>query len=1184
MPASLYALSVGRYLVNISSLKSLLAMSVAKAREGITLATIGMLFAMTAISADGQITNVSNDQSVPVLGAGHDYIGDLNEIVSPSNGSLSLRIQVPTPSGRGLSLPFQFSYNSNGIIQVFSAGSSVFVKSNLDSRFLEQGGWGYGLPLLSAHQIQVPGNNPRQPSGTCPIVTGFIFTDPSGSRHAMGLALPNFSTCNTTGVASGYFDDAYYQGGDGVYGASTTIGGTTTNDVQAMPFGVSDHSGTYYHFPYLSSLPGCNGYCNIPDYIEDRTGNTVTLSHGSTGFPLVVKDTAGRNLVSIPSFDSTADSVAIAGLSAPYVVHWESIPYNFSISSALVPGSLSSCRTLGSGTSGSMQVVSSIQLPNGQSYQFQYDSTYGLLNKIIYPTGAYVSYEWGQSQQPSDTITYPDAESTSYLYGCTLEYNAPVILHRYVSYDGVSIAQQQDFTYSTNIVGPANNWKTTVVTTSDKVRPGSPSFQTTYTYSSFNVGSPPDEFTLIANLVPLEKTVTTKDFSGAVLNTVSKTWQDPNTLLSKQTSLNGGPPSKIVYQYDSSFINVIQEDDYDYGQSTPTRTIKTQYQNYPGRAAAFPPPIINQPCQSITYNGAGTSVAETDYYYDGGTALCGAPGGQSVANVSGLPTGTFDVATFGAGQTVSRGNLTKRVQVSNVGASPMTTYSYDETGQVLSITDACGNSSCSDMAGASHTTTYAYADSPSGGNAAGNSNAYPTHITDALGHGKSFSYNYVTGQVASSTDENGQTTAYTHNDPFNRLTATNFPGGGQTTTIYDDSTPSVTTTTTATPNPSIVHVSVMDKKGHVIQTQLAPNTSNESIVDTTYDGMGKPYTVTNPYSSSPSPNSTSIYAYDALGRSKSVTHPDNSTQQWSYPGNLTIFTDEAGNQWTRTTDALGRLINVAEPGGTNTAYTYDGLDNLLSATQTGVSGETSRIRTFSYDSLSRLIAANNPENATQAYPPSLNCTPGGPWANCYSYDANGNLQTKTDNRNVITTYAYDSSNRLLSKSYTNAPAGSLSSCYQYDSSPAGIGRLAVEWTQAGTCPASLPATGYQTMKQILAYDPMGRVLQEKQCHLANCATGVTPYVTLSGFDLAGNQTSYTNGIQSITLKNTYDPAGRLSSLSSSVIDSLNPAALLTIGTYTPAGAIQNMTLGTGLNVTNFYDNRLRPTGETVTHP
>jgi YD repeat-containing protein len=52
-----------------------------------------------------------------------------------------------------------------------------------------------------------------------------------------------------------------------------------------------------------------------------------------------------------------------------------------------------------------------------------------------------------------------------------------------------------------------------------------------------------------------------------------------------------------------------------------------------------------------------------------------------------------------------------------------------------------------------------------------------------------------------------------------------------------------------------------------------------------------------------------------------------------------------------------------DPSGLNykTVYSYDALNNLLSVTQNGSNSGSARIRTFTYDSLSRLLCAANPE-------------------------------------------------------------------------------------------------------------------------------------------------------------------------------------------------------------------------------
>ena len=55
---------------------------------------------LTASLAHAQITNVTNDTSTPIPGAGHDYVKMLSETVNPAIGSVSLRISVPMPKGR----------------------------------------------------------------------------------------------------------------------------------------------------------------------------------------------------------------------------------------------------------------------------------------------------------------------------------------------------------------------------------------------------------------------------------------------------------------------------------------------------------------------------------------------------------------------------------------------------------------------------------------------------------------------------------------------------------------------------------------------------------------------------------------------------------------------------------------------------------------------------------------------------------------------------------------------------------------------------------------------------------------------------------------------------------------------------------------------------------------------------
>jgi YD repeat-containing protein len=246
-------------------------------------------------------------------------------------------------------------------------------------------------------------------------------------------------------------------------------------------------------------------------------------------------------------------------------------------------------------------------------------------------------------------------------------------------------------------------------------------------------------------------------------------------------------------------------------------------------------------------------------------------------------------------------------------------------------------------------------------------------------------------------------------------------------------------------------------------------------------------------------------------------------------------------------------------------------------------------RSFTYDSLSRLLTSTNPETGTICY---------GLWSgtNCGNgYDANGNLRYKTDARGVTVNYLYDALNRLISKTYSGDNSATPASCYQYDASPLAtqysVGRLTNQWTQSassGNCTTALPASGYLTRRSILAYDTMGRIRSEQQCTPSNCSSGGS-YSPSYTYYLNGQVNTFSNGISStptvgtLTLTNTVTPADRMQSLTSNWNDSTHPATLFSTSTspaYYPPGELANATLGPNTNLSRTYDNRLRRTGET----
>jgi len=181
--------------------------------------------------------------------------------------------------------------------------------------------------------------------------------------------------------------------------------------------------------------------------------------------------------------------------------------------------------------------------------------------------------------------------------------------------------------------------------------------------------------------------------------------------------------------------------------------------------------------------------------------------------------------------------------------------------------------------------------------------------------------------------------------------------------------------------------------------------------------------------------------------------------------NVTSSSQSTQTQWTFSPPSFSGT-NTTLNGGYNpegpsldfnyfvTQYAYDGLGNLVQVTQKGdptISNASQwRVRNFSYDSLGRLLSANNPESG----------------AISYSYDANSNLLQKTSPApnapagsaaTQTISYCYDELNRVTGRAYSAQscanrllPAGTAAVSYTYDSGANSKGRLTSLTDQAGS--------------------------------------------------------------------------------------------------------------------------------------
>jgi hypothetical protein len=385
---------------------------------------IPLLLAAVSPTGNAQVTNVTDTQATPIPGAGHDYLGVLSETVNPANGSLSLRIQVPIPKGRNLTLPFAFAYDTNGAIATYSGLSGP----NPQPFFSY--GWSYTFPTVNSQWALIKASQQNQ-YNPCRYNFGYMFNDPEGTRHALA---------NMGFITQAYVDGCIANG----YCNSLTASDAWTSGVingSGTALTIQDAAGTTYTFPPSSGLASS---------VEDRNGNIVSYNNQGNN-AVTVTDTAGRAVLSTNGFGATGNTVLVSGLPNPYKLSWATTatwdytnvvgalyayPPTNEGACILPPGSIPG--------SGSATQLSSITLPNGESYSFTYDPTYGLVNEIIYPTGGWVKYTWGWNSSSG-------AIGIQVQYGaCGWRNGTPVITKRQVSFDGSTVAQEQDFTYATN--------------------------------------------------------------------------------------------------------------------------------------------------------------------------------------------------------------------------------------------------------------------------------------------------------------------------------------------------------------------------------------------------------------------------------------------------------------------------------------------------------------------------------------------------------------------------------------------------------------------------------------------------------------------------------------------------------------------------------------------------------------
>ena len=239
----------------------------------------------------------------------------------------------------------------------------------------------------------------------------------------------------------------------------------------------------------------------------------------------------------------------------------------------------------------------------------------------------------------------------------------------------------------------------------------------------------------------------------------------------------------------------------------------------------------------------------------------------------------------------------------------------------------------------------------------------------------------------------------------------------------------------------------------------------------TFDNMGRLTGTTSSYAFLTGRNFTTGYGYDAASNRTSFADPESGSTAYVYDtlNRLQTLTPPAaigGGSFGFGYDALSRKTSLTRPNAVNTTYSYDNLSHLLSVThaKSGVTldGATYTLdnagnrnskadlyagvtTNYGYDNIYELLSATQGANTTESYTYDpvgnrLSNLSGSGWSNntsneltstpnvLYSYDNNGNTQTKIDSTGT-TTYAWDFENRLTS---VTLPSSGGTVSFKYD--------------------------------------------------------------------------------------------------------------------------------------------------------
>jgi RHS repeat-associated protein len=442
--------------------------------------------------------------------------------------------------------------------------------------------------------------------------------------------------------------------------------------------------------------------------------------------------------------------------------------------------------------------------------------------------------------------------------------------------------------------------------------------------------------------------------------------------------------------------------------------------------------------------------------------------------------------------------LNRPITVTGPDGSVLQQTTYDPAGQVRTVTDALGHIKQFTYDNAGHVT--AVTADPGG--------VHPVvlerHAYDAAGQvtddysGNDLRHVHRTynanGQVVSSTLDPGglnRTTSYTYDVDGNTLsTALSDGQRTETTSSTFNAMNDVLSTTVTTGSGSLVTSATFDTRG--IQTSITDPRGNVAGANAaaftttiTADELGRTIRIASP-----------PVSIEVNGGAPTTGRPTSQTGYDTF-GDVTQTKDPNGNVTTNSYDRLGRRTGATYPSYTTPAgttitptesWTWDAVGN-----QIGHVDRRGASYTFDFDSSNRVVAAYDPLLPGQANRGVTRTT----------YDSLGQRLTQVDQNGAATRWTYDALGRPIAQTAAVGQSDGTTiddtTTFVYDD----LGNLTQSTDPTGSVSsATFDAAG----EQLTSIDPSGAV-------------------TAYGYDVAGRRTSTTDPLGRKTTT-TFDLAGR----------------------------------------------------------